>query len=200
MENDFISSFNPYKEMGIESTEDNAGDSFLENSALIPYNQVGNAANNESNSEAQKNDRILNKAQTKLALHNRRQKALQLRAAGYGVVAIAEELGVSIGTVSVDIKKALAEIPKQAADELREQELTKLDNYLKYLDDKIKQGNVRAIETAIKASERRAKMLGLDMPIQIEQKTLVSYEPQVLDMLNEAKLVIESEQGDSYDY
>jgi hypothetical protein len=56
----------------------------------------------------------------------------------------------------------------EAAEDVRELETQRLDAMLFALRTKIKQGDVRAIDTAIRIADRRAKLLGLDAPTRNE--------------------------------
>ena len=92
---------------------------------------------------------------------------MQLRVAGWAVWQIAEHLGIAITNVHNHIFDQLSswrDMTQEMSNELRELEVQRLDEFLRALWPKIQSGNPRAIETALKVSERRAKLLGLDAP------------------------------------
>ena len=92
---------------------------------------------------------------------------MQLRVAGWAVWQIAEHVGISITNVHNHIFDQLSswrDMTQEMSNELRELEVQRLDEFLRALWPKIQTGNPRAIETALKVSERRAKLLGLDAP------------------------------------
>jgi hypothetical protein len=54
------------------------------------------------------------------------------------------------------------------AEELRALENARLDSYLSALGPSIELGDPKAIAVAVRISERRAKMAGLDAPIEVK--------------------------------
>lgn len=114
---------------------------------------------------------------------------MQLRVAGWAVWQIADHLGVETNTVHNQIVGQLTtwrDMTQEMANELRELELQRLDEFLRALWPKIQTGNPRAIETALKVSERRAKLMGLDAP----EKREVTLDANV-QTLNHAELISE---------
>jgi hypothetical protein len=114
---------------------------------------------------------------------------MQLRVAGWSVWQIAEHLGVESPMVHNRILEQLTswrDMTQEMSNELRELELQRLDEFLRALWPKIQTGNPRAIETALKVSERRAKLMGLDAP----EKREVTLDASV-QTLNHTELVSE---------
>jgi hypothetical protein len=116
---------------------------------------------------------------------------LQLRLDGLSFRAIAEVTGIPLATVHERITAAITADVSPKADELRVLECARLDAYLARLQPKIVEGDDRAINTAVRISESRRKLLGLDMPTRIEASVL-SHEvtPQDIELqelLREAK-------------
>lgn len=98
----------------------------------------------------------------------RQAQALKLRAAGTGYEEIARAVGYANASgafkaVVCGLKKTLAE----PANELRTLELKRLDNYLLAISKQVQSGDLKAIDRAIKISERRSRLLGLDAPTKI---------------------------------
>ena len=101
----------------------------------------------------------------------RREKALELRAKGMSIRAIADKLGVSKTQVQRDIEKELqaaAEERKKIAGLIIDLELTKLDELEQEAWKHIAAGELSAIDRCLRIMERRAKLLGLDAAEKVE--------------------------------
>lgn len=130
----------------------------------------------------------------------RRKKALALRLGGATLTDIAETLGVSIGTVHNDIRKCLSDIPRAEADELRSQEVARLDKLQGACWPLALGGDLAAIDRAVKIIDRRAKMLGLDAPQQVEVTGAdVDLDATVERLLLVARAVTEGSNGEDVD-
>ncbi len=104
-------------------------------------------------------------APTKVPAATRREEALELRASGQSIRAIADKLGVSKSQVQRDIEKELqaaAEGRKKIAGLIIDLELAKLDALEKKAWKHIAAGELSAIDRVLRSMERRAKLLGLD--------------------------------------
>lgn len=101
----------------------------------------------------------------------RRKKVAANLLGGLNYRQMAEALGVSIGTISSDVKIILGrwqrEQIKDAGDYVQ-MELVRLDRALNAIWDRVLEGDLKAIETMLKIEERRARLLGLDAPIPIK--------------------------------
>jgi hypothetical protein len=106
-------------------------------------------------------------AQVKLARHERRYQALQMRIAGVSNAVIAQRLGYSSPQlVSKDITTALKKAAKQeamAAEELLNLEINRLDRMMASVWPRVLKGEVNAVEAALKIVNKRASLLGLDL-------------------------------------
>jgi hypothetical protein len=94
-------------------------------------------------------------------------RALSLRIKGMSYEQIASTVGCSVSKAYNDVKSALEKIEAECAEkaeEVRRIELTRIDSWLKALQPGIDAGEPRPIETALRLSERRSKLLGLDAP------------------------------------
>ena len=106
---------------------------------------------------------------TELAL-NYRRSGLSYRAIA---AKIAEELGLpkySPQAAHRDVTERLTELNRSlchSAEELRALELERLDVLLNALDPAIGLGDTKSIAQAVRISERRSKLLGLDAPIEV---------------------------------
>lgn len=97
----------------------------------------------------------------------RRQRALDLRCAGAGYRAIGKELGVSHVQAFRDVQQALDEIntkTRQKAEHLRDLELQRCDKMTLALWPKLRAGDEKAARALVAVMDRRAKLLGLDVP------------------------------------
>ena len=102
------------------------------------------------------------------AVLKRQETALDLRISGLSYRAIGSKLSVSHETVRQDVEEELerlASLRVEKTDVLRELELQRLDKIIESLDSWVSSGNVGAVNAWLKASERRAKLLGLDAPV-----------------------------------
>ncbi|WP_336214805.1 hypothetical protein [Nonomuraea sp. LPB2021202275-12-8] len=106
-------------------------------------------------------------AQVKLARHERRYQALQMRIAGVSNAVIAQRLGYSSPQlVSKDVTTALKRAAKQeamAAEELLNLEINRLDRMMASVWPRVLKGEVNAVEAALKIVNKRASLLGLDL-------------------------------------
>lgn len=96
-------------------------------------------------------------------------QALELRRAGHGYEVIAQKLGIGKSSAYRMVDAAMAGARAQIAasvDELRAEEITRLDGMLAKLWPKVTDNpDVSVIDRIIKIGERRAKLLGLDAPV-----------------------------------
>lgn len=95
---------------------------------------------------------------------------LQMRQMGASYEAIARHYGLNRKTVWERVTQALRDMPSDDAAILRALEARKYDVLEAQLQAGIKEGDTKAITTAIRVSERRCRLLGLDMPERHEVK------------------------------
>jgi len=106
-----------------------------------------------------------------------RIKALELRLEGNSCEYIGNILGVSKMMVSKYLAQSIDELSKTElplADQRRQLMLARLDLYLTKLKPKIDEGNPRAIIVAVDIESRRAKLLGLDKPIEVDHSGTIN--------------------------
>lgn len=97
----------------------------------------------------------------------RRLKAFDLRKRGYSYRAIGKALGVSEAQSHRDIQRVMRQLEKlelEAASQYRQMELERLNDLLKSVYSAALDGDISAVQTALKISESRRKLLGLDSP------------------------------------
>jgi predicted transcriptional regulator len=124
------------------------------------------------------------------------EEMLQLRNRGWTVYAIAQEMGVSEGTVKNRIKEALDRREFPHTDEYRNRQNDHLDDLVRRHEQTIEAMEViitnpdvkpeaiieavrerrHCLEALLRIADRRARLLGIDAPIKVEQ-TVAEVEP-----------------------
>ena len=98
-------------------------------------------------------------------------KVLELRRAGLTFQRISEETGYADATGAyAAYKRAIKRTMQQPSDEVRQQELDRIDRLQLAAWPNAMKGDTRSILTIVRLMERRARLLGLDTPIKIEQE------------------------------
>ena len=102
------------------------------------------------------------------------QRALELRKEGHSYESISEQLGYSTRSASYKaVMRRLREVDRPAVSMLRELEVQRLDAMLYAVWNDVLQGDAGAVSTALKISERRSRLLGLDAPHSIEARSRI---------------------------
>lgn len=99
-----------------------------------------------------------------LARAHRRAEAVRLRAEGLTIRQISARLDVSVGTVHADLDRALRDVPAEDVDALRAVELDRLDALHRAVWEEALQGNLGAVDRALRISAQRCRLMGLDAP------------------------------------
>lgn len=100
-----------------------------------------------------------------------REQALDLRRAGLSYQRIGEKMGISLARAHQLVTKAMESTHAAitaGADQLRAEEIARLDGMLEKLWPKARRGEVSAVDRVLKIGERRAKLLGIEAPVRIE--------------------------------
>ena len=101
--------------------------------------------------------------------NDRHIQALELRKAGVSYQRIAEALGFNSPQAAWKaVNSALKKTVQEPADEVRKLEVERLDAAAQAIYPSVKQGQYGAIDRWLKIMERRAKLLGLDMPTKLD--------------------------------
>jgi hypothetical protein len=98
----------------------------------------------------------------------RRTLALELRKAGGSYREIARQLAVDVHTAHADVTAELAALRERTVEqaaELQDLELQRFDEMTAGLWPQIRAGSPPAMSAAIRVSERRSRLLGLDEPV-----------------------------------
>ncbi|MGP4008172.1 sigma factor-like helix-turn-helix DNA-binding protein [Streptomyces sp. 4N124] len=118
-------------------------------------------------------------------------ECLELRLEGLSFRAIADQTGIPLATVHERVTAAITAEVSPLAEQLRAIECERLDLYLTRLKVRIDKGDTHAIQTALRISERRSKLLGLDMPQRIEANLetheLTKEDVALQELIREAK-------------
>ncbi|MFI6979322.1 hypothetical protein ACIBSV_12150 [Embleya sp. NPDC050154] len=128
-------------------------------------------------------------AKQRNAAEARSIKAVDLRVLGKSFEAIADELGyydASGAKKAVDralMNRAAAQQGDRAM--LRQRELDLIDHCIAGLSADIRAGSPRAIEVALRASERRSRLLGLDEPVRANVTVTDELTAQVMALADE---------------
>jgi len=101
----------------------------------------------------------------------KQREALKLRTTGMSFWNIAQQLGWKTAYgAQCAIEAALLKTIQAPADEQRKLDLVRLDVMLMAVWARVMGGELDAVATALSILTRRAKLLGLDMPIKIENE------------------------------
>lgn len=106
-----------------------------------------------------------------LAVEKRREKACQLRLAGWSIRDIAGHIKVSVGTVHSDIAAVLEQARDSSVDALdkaRRLSLARLDRATKAIWPAVEGGDLDAIREFVRIEQRRAKFEGTDAADRLE--------------------------------
>ncbi|KYJ97044.1 hypothetical protein [Microbacterium sp. CH1] len=105
------------------------------------------------------------RTQIRAEARTREAKALDLRLLGYSYDRIARELGWTHRSAARKaVERALKAIPREAALQLRDIELERLDFAQRSIAKQLLAGNLGAIDRLIRIMDHRAKLLGLYEP------------------------------------
>ena len=106
---------------------------------------------------------------------DKEKRVIELRRAGVTYDVIAEEVGYSSasGAYHAFTRAMKRTLRESGSDELREIEADRLDRLQRFTWPLAVQGDLRAIETILRIMARRARLLGLDMPLRVQQEVTV---------------------------
>lgn len=121
----------------------------------------------------------------------RQLDAVEMRKQGMSYRAIADRLEVSFQQVQRDVTeelKRLAALNLNAADELRQLELERLDRIIAGMDHWVQAGNAQAAMATLKAMDTRAKLLGLYAP---EKVQAITWQDEIINLLRTGQITPE---------
>lgn len=129
-----------------------------------------------------------NRATRRARDQTRRQQALSLRLAGMTYEQIAERLEVSNAGARDMVLRTLERAENRAVDYERGIENQRLDRAQAAIWTKVLDGDLKAIDTYLRISARRAKMNGLDAPTRVDLS--VSVREEMEDALQKLEAVV----------
>lgn len=115
-----------------------------------------------------------NVVRNRLNLEGEKEYVLDAKKKGKSIRTIAAESEAALGyplaksTVQERLEAAIADIKVPLVEDVRAMEIERMDYYLDRLQSKIEDGDDKAIATAMRIAERRAKLLGADAPVNIQ--------------------------------
>ena len=122
-----------------------------------------------------------------IAGYEKDQRALELRKEGHSYESISEQLGYSTRSASYKaVMRRLRDMDRPAVSMLRELEVQRLDAMLYAVWNDVLQGDANAVTTALRISERRSRLLGLDAPHTVEARTrmdILSWNQAIRDFI-----------------
>ena len=125
----------------------------------------------------------------------RARKIYEMSLAGKTRDEIGQELGITYQTAATDIKFWIQKTVMPLAEDVKKQQLDRLEMLWRAAYDKSVRGDVPAMNTAIKILERQAKLLGLDInKIQFENTGTDPREIELIELINEAKVKMKAEE------
>lgn len=105
---------------------------------------------------------------------SRTLEALEMRRQGFSYLQIARKLGYSYASgAEKAVRRALKYVIREPAEAVRKMELDRLDEMLRSIWERVKKGDLLAMDRALRIEERRAKLLGLDTIAEKTDKPLV---------------------------
>lgn len=120
--------------------------------------------------------------------NDRLEFVAELTLLGFSPEKIAERLGVSVNIVKGDLEKVRIKWQanrQKSYSQFIEEELATQRMLMQALEEGIKSGSWKHVETALKITERRARVVGLDHTDRMEQAR-VEIEARQLDMISRA--------------
>jgi hypothetical protein len=116
--------------------------------------------------------------------------ALVLRSTGMTFREIADEMCCDVSTAHRRVKRALADIPKEQADEYRALELLRLDELQVSLWNKAIEGDYKALDRVLTIIRQRGRLLGLEV-IKPQEQQIQWPSPEVINSeLNRARQIL----------
>ena len=97
-------------------------------------------------------------------------QCFELRLAGASIAQISKTLKVSADLVLKRLRQHEVAYLLPAAESVRKMEIARYDMYLLRLQSAIASGDVAAINTAIRVSVERRRLLGVDAPVEVNNR------------------------------
>ena len=128
---------------------------------------------------------------TTVAVREKEQDVVRLRRVGLSLDQIAKELDYKNASgpykaLMRHLKRNITEL-SPSTEAVRQEEIERLDWWLQTISGQIMAGDLAAVNTGLRIQERRASLLGLDAPKQLEARIRVdvmSWNQAIRDILN----------------
>lgn len=119
----------------------------------------------------------------------RKNKVYERRLAGQSYRAIAAAEGIAVGTAHRWVQEVLDDTVLPNVESIRKQEVDRLMKMLDRLEVEVESDPAKYVPIQLKVSERLTRMLGVDMPtqIQVEKTETTQLDLAVMDLLNRQK-------------
>lgn len=115
-------------------------------------------------------------ADRQVAAQARRTKAVSMALAGLSYEQIGREMGINTTAAREMVARTIEDTRNYQVDQLRNVENARLDRAQAAIWSEVLKGDVKAVNTFLRISERRAKMNGLDAPSKIQMSGSVKLE------------------------
>lgn len=112
-------------------------------------------------------DNQLPRATKQLVSAAKLSRALELRAAGFNYRQIGEDMGLGTSRARAIIVQALREHASEAVEDMRLIDGDRIEQVIGGIWERCLQGDLRAIDRLVLLLERKAKLFGLDQPVEI---------------------------------
>lgn len=130
----------------------------------------------------------------------RRVEALALRLAGLSYEQIGDRLDISPEGALDLVRRTLTRAENLAVEQMREMEGARLDRAQAAIWTRVLEGDIKAVDSFLRISHRRANLFGLDAPTKIDLSVTVRQEmEQALAELNRVVLLGEVVRDDDSD-
>lgn len=130
------------------------------------------------------------------------KQAVTLRIAGASFREIGEALGHDPTYARTLVLKALAMVPVETIETVRQMESDRLDRLQRAHWTQALQGDAKASNLVLTIMQRRARLLGLDAPVQVEQQVTIidgSIDAEVARLTEEMGLAAEAPAPETQD-
>lgn len=97
-------------------------------------------------------------------------QVFELRLAGASISQIARQLHLSTATIGKRLRQHERAYLLPLAESVRKMEIARYDAWLLRLQPGIQKGDVGSINTALKISEARRRLLGVDAPVEVNNR------------------------------
>lgn len=129
----------------------------------------------------------------RIMAQEKKRRALEMRKVGATYEEIQRALGYkSVCSAWKAVQSALRSMIKEPAEEVRKLELARLDRMFRAYWPKVIQGDIQAGNLVLKIADRRARLLGLDMPVKVAPTDPSGEREWRYEKMSDAELIMEA--------